>query len=179
MTDDFYKKAFKSALLELSALTKQRNEVKEQLDELDERIEKVRQGAIGLTSLANLDFQEVKGKYPDLFEDQIDQRMGITDAVRAVLSSSADDMLTPTEIRDRVFQLSPGIAGHKNPLASIHAVIRRLIDKNEVLYGVDGLERTVYGWIGSDDWKERISTWNFKNADEVIERIEKEKGKRK
>jgi len=174
MTRESYKKTFNSALQELADLSRQRNGVQTQLDELDERIEKVRQGALGLSVLAGIDFQEIKTKYPDLFEEQIDARMGITDAIREALRTEPD-MLTPMEIRDKVFQISPAIAGHKNPLASIHAVLRRLQDRNEVAYAIqENTDKTMYGWIGADDWKKRLKRW-IKNADESIERVTRER----
>lgn len=178
MTHDFYKQAFEAAVGELATLSKNRDTLLKEAGTLEDRMEKVRQGALGLVSLADIDFQEVKDKYPDLFADQIDIRMGITDAVRAVLSSSSE-MLTPIEIRERVFQINPAIAGQKSPLASIHAIIRRLIDKWEVTYGVDNFERTAYGWIGSNDWEERIVRWKFSDPDQVIEDIKNGKSKKK
>lgn len=174
MTRVSYKNAFRSALQELTELSQQRTDVQIQLDELDERIERVRQGALGLSVLAGIDFQEIKTKYPDLFEEQIDARMGITDAVREALRTESE-MLTPMEVRDKVFRISPAIAGHKNPLASIHAVLRRLQDKNEVAYAVhEDTSKTMYGWIGSDDWKQRLKRW-IKNSDESIERVTRER----
>jgi hypothetical protein len=176
MTNDFYQRALDSALDELSKLQAERDAQQAKIDILDERIDKVRQGALGLTALADIDFNVVRDKYPDLFDDTSDPRVGITQAVREALRSSNDTLL-PKEIRDRVFQISPTVAGHKNPLASIHAVLRRLAESNEVILTIDGADRTRYGWIGSDDAAERLKRW-FTNGDEVWERIKSRRKKR-
>jgi hypothetical protein len=155
MTDDFYKKAFNSALEELATLAKRRTLLKKELLDLEDRMEKLRQGAVGLASLANVEFHEIKENYPDLFEDEIDPRMGITDAVRETLRAS-QGWLTPVDVRNRLYLMIPAIASHKNPLASIHAVLRRLVDKGEVVSGSDAEKRTVYAWIGSDEAIRRL-----------------------
>jgi hypothetical protein len=183
MTKDSYREALDSALEELTSLSKRKAALMKSVDKIDERIDAVRQGALGLLTLAEVDFQEVKGKYPDLFEEQIDAPMGITDAVREALRTSKE-MLTPIEIRDKVFQISPAIAGQKNPLASIHTVLRRLAEKGIVATAMmEANGATNYGWIDVDDWEERLRGWFGTDEDRtaaieiVRQRREKEKKK--
>lgn len=168
MTDDFYKKAFETALSELSDLESNREELNKKLDTTDERIEKVRQAALGLLSLAGIDFQEIKDKYPTLFRNDIDPRLGITNAVRQVLKTSSD-MLTTHQIRDLVFQVAPAIAAHKNPIATVSAILRRLIDYEEVISGVFEDGKTVYGWVDDNDAEERIKRWFGPGGEEAWE----------
>jgi hypothetical protein len=179
MTDDFYKKAFDSAVDELSSLTTRHSNLLKEAATLEERIEKVRQGALGLATLADIDFQQIKDKYPKLFEDQIDPRMGITDAVREALRMNGG-LMTPTDVREGVFRISPAIAGHKNPMASIHAILRRLVDSDEVLIGTDKEKRTVYVWAGTDEALEHATTLFKKTEqmDEIIARIKAERAKK-
>lgn len=172
MTNDFYQNALDSALKELSDLQAERDGLQEKVDALDARIEKVRQGALALTSLAELNFDEVKNKYPDLFDDADDPRIGITDAVKEALKS-AEKPLTPIQVRERVLKISPAIAGHKNPMASIHAVLRRLTDKDNVFMAdmvADGT--TVYFWLSpvESTAKKQLSNW-FSNSEVVWERV--------
>src|SRR5258708_1820105 len=53
---------------------------------------------------------------------------GITDAVRTVFWTG--DALTPAEVRDRVQAL--GVPKQENLLASVHTVIRRLVEGKEI-----------------------------------------------
>jgi hypothetical protein len=158
MTDDFYKKAFDAALSELTSLEDDRERIAIELETVEGRMEKVRQAALGLLSLTDTEFQQIKDKYPRLFADQLDPRLGITDAIRQVLKAS-DDMMTTHQIRDAVFQISPAIAAHKNPIASVAAILRRLMDNNDVASGIFQSGKTVYGWIGSEDGRDRLLRW--------------------
>src|SRR5687768_8042063 len=134
MTDDSYQKAFTSAVAELAELQRQRDEEQKKVDTLDERMDKVRQGALGLAALVDIEFEEIKRDYPRLFNEEHDPKLGITEAVKLALRDSPN-ALAPTQIKERVLQISPAVAGHKNPMASIHAVLRRLVDANEVFLG--------------------------------------------
>jgi hypothetical protein len=175
MSVEFYKTAFKAAVEELSSLTEQYERKVREEEALEDRMEKVRAGAVSLATLAGMDFQKVQDEYPSLFAGQPDPRIGITDAVREVLRSSPD-MLTPLEIRDRVYRLSPTIAGHKNPLASIHAVIRRFMDTDQVVMATtdQGSGKTMYGWVDCDDCEERLERW-VTNVDEALARLRKKR----
>src|SRR5689334_12237133 len=132
MAEGPYQNAFESAVAELTDLYIQRDAKQTEIDALDGRIERVRQGALGLAALVELNFDELKRDYPRLFSDAHDPRIGITEAVRLALQNGMEK-LTPVEIKDRVLGLSPAVAGHKNPMASIHAVLRRLVDTDVVL----------------------------------------------
>src|SRR5438270_10894331 len=131
MVEDAYKKAFKDGVEEFYRLSSRRDELTAELEAVEDRMERVRQGTIALARLADMNFAEIQEAHPDLFDGQPDLRLGITDAVREVLKSAATT-LPPIEIRNRVFQISPAVAGHKSPMASIHAVLRRLIESGEV-----------------------------------------------
>jgi hypothetical protein len=160
VTDDYYKTAFESALSELSGLIKERMELRAKLETIEDRIERVRQGALGLVALLDVDFEEVRQKYPGLFDEQLDPRIGITEAVREALKS-ANTLLTPVEVKERVIHISPAIAGHKNPMASVHAILRRLNENGDAVSGTTNDGKTLYGWTGGDDedTKARIQGW--------------------
>jgi hypothetical protein len=177
MTDDFYKQAFEAALEELSDLEKERETLKTKMEATEERMEKVRQAALGLLSLSGVDFQVIKDKYPNLFDNQLDPRIGITEAIRQVLKSS-EDMLTTYEIRDLVFQISPTIAGHKNPIATVSSILRRLMDNDEVTSGIFKDGKTVYGWIASEDAEERLKRWFKQDGKEIWERVKARRAKK-
>jgi len=52
----------------------------------------------------------------------------LTDAVREVLRRSAGKSLSPLEVRDLLKGLNYDLSVHKNPMASIHSVLKRLAD---------------------------------------------------
>lgn len=171
---DSYQKAFDIAVGDLARLQAERDTVQTQLDGLDSRIERVRQGALGLAALIDLDFLQLKQRHPRLFDDSHDPRIGITEAVRAAMTESPET-LSPVDIKERVLQIAPAVAGHKNPMASIHAVLRRLVDSGEVVMAVfTETGRTVYGWIGDANKLEiklKLAQW-FSNPEYVFKQNE-------
>lgn len=168
MSDDFYKVAFDSAVTELVELISRHSTLKKELVEAEERIDRVRQGVLGLAFLANVDLNQTKEKYPDLFEGESSgsSQLGITDAIRKAMKSGGN-MMTPLEIRDSVYGINPTIATHKNPLASIHAVLKRLVDSNEVVTGVSKDGKTAYCWAGDSESRQRIAEASKNDADIV------------
>ena len=165
---DAFQNAFQLAVAELSDLQRQREQKQKEVDSLDERMEKVRQGALGLAALVNIDFERIKRDHPRLFSEEHDPKLGITEAVKMALRET-DGILSPKEIKDRVLRISPAVAGHKNPMASIHAVLRRLVDADEVFMAVyEETGRTVYGWVGDNmdrqTIKRRLFAW-FSNGE--------------
>lgn len=150
MVEESYKTAFREGIDEYYHLAARREALNKELDETEDRMERVRQGVVGLAPLAGVDFEELRATYPDIFENVPDPRIGITDAVREAMSSSPITLST-SQIRDRVFRISPSVAGHKSPMASIHAVLRRLIESGEIVVVTDTVEGTTkYGWVPDD-----------------------------
>lgn len=67
---------------------------------------------------------------------------GITDACRTVLRS-AEKPLFPTEVKDRIERL--GVPEQKNLLASVHTILKRLIEAEDVEKVGEKGDR--YAWI--------------------------------
>ena len=82
-------------------------------------------------------------------------------------------MLTTYQIRDRIFHITPTIAAHKNPIATVSAIVRRLMDKDEVTSGVFADGKTVYGWVGSEDAEQRLKRWFKTEGAEMWERLKR------
>jgi hypothetical protein len=173
MKDDFYKEALNSAIEELSLLTRERDELNLRIEFLDERLDKLRQVVLGLSHIADFDIQKIKDENPNLFPEYIDPRLGVTEAVRKVLQD-AGTFMTPTDIRDGVLRVSNAIHGHKNPMATIHTVLRRLIESDEVGMFVDQDEKTTYAWIGDEKARKNIANQiNHKDASDMMSRMKK------
>jgi hypothetical protein len=77
---------------------------------------------------------------------------GLTNACRTAFRAAGNRGLMPTEVRTALEQLCFPTRTHKNILASVHTVIRRLEQAGEVRKAIhdihDGADRSVYRWAG-------------------------------
>ena len=77
---------------------------------------------------------------------------GLTDVVRSALRTGGSRGLTPLEVRTRLIQLSFPIGEYKNFMASLHSVLKRLVDSGEVRTAIfdkpGGRDGSVYRWVG-------------------------------
>lgn len=79
---------------------------------------------------------------------------GLTNACRTAFRAAGNRGLMPTEVRNALAQLRFPTTTHKNILASIHTVIRRLQEAGEIRKAIedrhDGSDKSVYQWAGSN-----------------------------
>jgi hypothetical protein len=73
--------------------------------------------------------------------------LGLTDRVRAILQAS-ERPLSPTQVRERVQDSGLDLSEYSNPLATVHSVLRRLVEAQQVIAkaGIGGTK--FYEWIG-------------------------------
>jgi hypothetical protein len=141
-----YQYTLDSAIKELTDLMEQREKLDEKREALHERIVKLRRAVRGLASLCDVEDieEEHRSLFPDEFADNTD--VGLTDAIRQVLSSHEEAFLSPVFIRDRLADVGFDITTHKNILASIHTVLKRLQRQGEATPIIrEG--RTAYRWV--------------------------------
>jgi|SRR5579859_1858175 len=74
---------------------------------------------------------------------------GITDAVRGVLKSDIHRIFTATEIRNELLMRGVPLK-QKNPLATIHQILARLVDNEEAVVNTHEPGRNRYKWIRKD-----------------------------
>lgn len=79
--------------------------------------------------------------------------VGITEATTVVFSATTGKAFLPTEVRDELRDMGYDIDSFKNPLASLHQVLKRLIDKGVIEEAPksqcpDGKKRYRYVTIG-------------------------------
>jgi hypothetical protein len=140
MTEDNYKKALADAQDELENLTIQR-------ERIDKRITQLQETVVSLSRL----IQDETGDETEGFEwgaslrDMFGLGSGLTDAVRSVLKAEADFM-TPVNVRDKLLALGYNFGDAKNILPSLHTILKRLEDKDEVRAGVTPSGKTAYIW---------------------------------
>jgi hypothetical protein len=173
MTDKHYADAFKAALNELSRMQEKHDKLIAQEEALEERMDQLRTAALSLAGLADVDIEN----YPELLTGP-DPRIGITKAVEQVLRES-DVPLVPVDIRDGVFRISPSVAGHKNPLASIHAVLRRFVDNDRVVIITYPDGKIGYLWVDRDDFEEFLRKGYPTTPERVITRIKANRSKKR
>lgn len=179
MPASLYTETVLALMDKLSLVVAKRNKVRATIADLDDEIYKLRQGIFGLCALieSQSEYDEIKKKHPEVFEDLVDPRLGITDAVRQALKAKGEFM-PPTEVRDAVVRLSSVLDSHKNPLGSIHTVLKRLVDSNEVTTVIADDGKTMYGWTGDEQGRKRLAKHLNKDDADVLLKRDKEKAKR-
>ncbi|HEV2705331.1 MAG TPA: hypothetical protein VGV59_05370 [Pyrinomonadaceae bacterium] len=142
MPNDSYQDALRTATDELSELMEQREELQSRLYQIQHRINVLRDGIFGLCTMVGEDPYTTR---PELFgNDEAAPEVGFTDAVRAVLRNSGK-FLTPVDVRDELRRTGFDVDKYRNPLASIHQILRRLVKSDEVETNEDE-EKKVYRW---------------------------------
>lgn len=131
-----YKKTLDAARAELEALVEQREEIERRISQLKQAIVALSPlGQDGERSAFGIDLTTLNIEIP---------AFGITDACREVLKS-ADQPLTPLEVKARLVQMNPEFAKQKNLMASVHTVLKRLVP-NEARSFINNDGETVYRW---------------------------------
>jgi hypothetical protein len=143
--DNTYQDSLENALEELTLLMDEREKLDERRETLHQRIMKLRSAIRGLALLCDID--EVEALNPSLFPDEFsDSDVGLTDAIRRVLESHEESYLSPVFIRDRLPAVGFDIKTHKNILASVHTVLKRLQRQGQAVPWIrEG--RTAYKWV--------------------------------
>jgi hypothetical protein len=118
-----YAEALAAARAELESMLAKR-------DALDVRIARLRQSIAALAALC---------------DEPASQDLGLTDAVRTVLRGSVE-ALAPTELKDRLDGLGVDISSHVNGLASVHTVLKRLVQSGEARSAEGYGGKTVFWW---------------------------------
>jgi uncharacterized protein (DUF2461 family) len=73
---------------------------------------------------------------------------GVTESIRQILSEAPRRFFSPTQIRDELLEKGVRMR-QKNPLATIHQVLARLVEKGTVTVTIrNGVN--CYRWIGED-----------------------------
>jgi hypothetical protein len=94
----------------------------------------------------------------------IDPAQGMTEAIKAALRGMAPDGLFPTTIKTKLEDAGFNLVAQKNPLASIHAILQRLVKKEIVEARPQPPEnRLAYFWraeVEGDNPKEYLKTFS-------------------
>ncbi|HXP67879.1 MAG TPA: hypothetical protein VOA88_01230 [Candidatus Dormibacteraeota bacterium] len=135
--DSSYIKALENARKELAGLVKQRAET-------DERIARLAKSIEGLEALCG-DTDHSSALKTKLIELELSDSMGLTDAIREIIASSALPIKAPV-IRDALVSQGFDPDGYSNMLTVIHNTLIRLERQGEVQKIMNPLGGGFWGW---------------------------------
>jgi hypothetical protein len=121
-----YKNAYEAAKADLLRLAHKRQQ-------LDSEIRKLHTSLKALGDLCGIAPEEVNQL---LFEEGVDSSLGFTDSIRRIFRTQ-NAPLNPTKIRSNLLKMGIG-REQVNLLASIHTVLRRLVESGEIEKAEDG-----------------------------------------
>lgn len=125
-----YKQTMQSLMADLSDLLLEKETLEERLQEVIERIAMVREAAWSMKALSGIDPDK---EYPQLFHPDNTPDVGFTDAIREVFRASLGIVLTPVGVRNALKDRGFKLESYKNPLASIHTILKRLEKQGELV----------------------------------------------
>jgi hypothetical protein len=124
-----YKQALDETFRQLALALEKREKFQGELAALDDHITDLEEAARSVGTLCGIDPHEAR---PDLFPDNAEPELGFTDAVRKVFENTKDHLHHPVSVRDELKKMGFPLAKYKNPLASIHTILKRLVDQGEL-----------------------------------------------
>jgi 16S rRNA G966 N2-methylase RsmD len=172
MTQDFYKQALFAARIERSKLLDRRKELDAERADIELRMTQLEQTINGLVILSG----EQPDTTPKIIAEQL-KGLGLADACRVILNSS-DRFMTPVRVRNMLEHVKYDFGTQSNPLASIHAILKRFVESGEAealdVGGKTGyrLKREI-SKPGLEEIKERVAGATREIVIDVLEREKK------
>lgn len=123
LVDPAYRTAFETAKSDLLRCREELGEINDRKITLEIRIAKLRETVIALGRMFGEEYDEADA-------------LGLTDAIRQIYMAQPDTALTAQNVRDRLEFLGFSLEKYGNALASIHTVIKRLLEKGELAEAV-------------------------------------------
>lgn len=116
------------------------------------RLARLRQSLIGLAPLADQQDAEMEGGIAALTGIPSVADITVTDSARQILQA-ADKPLTPIQLKNQLVGMGKDFSGQKNVMASVHSLIRRLRENDEIETKDNGL---TYSWKWRNSLAERM-----------------------
>jgi hypothetical protein len=140
-----YKAILTTVLKDLADAIYQREVLSGKMLEVNAQIETLRETAYSVSQLCDADPAK---EFPNLFGDESPDP-GFTDAVRGLFQPG--NGYTPVEVRSALRRKGFKIDEYKNPLASIHTILKRLVKSGELSAWQDNEDSPVTYFKISDD----------------------------
>ena len=133
MTPSDYRKIVEDSKKELEDLL-----IKQ--EEIERRIARLKQAILGLAPLIEEEptDQGMYGTNDDFVSEWLGLGTGMTDVCRNIFKASSSP-LTPVEIKQKLLDMGVDLTKHKNIMASVHSVLKRLAEKGEIVTKDNGL----------------------------------------
>jgi hypothetical protein len=142
-----YKVALDQTLEQLAKALARRERLQLTQAKWDSHIDDLQDAAEALGRLCGIDPTK---QHPELFPEDAEPEVGFTDAVREVFRNADERFLyQPISVREKLKEMGFPIAKYKNPLASIHTILKRLVEHGEIIR-VDFEGSSRYGKIPSE-----------------------------
>ena len=145
MSTDVYKLALERAMADLAVVLEKRDELEAKREHADTEVDNLRTAIFGLVTLAGEDAKSFPEQHPDLFPELIAPDTGLTDAVRQVLEVTKPTWQTAVSMREALTERQYDLSSYKNVLASLHTILKRLLDNDEV-YSITRGGKNLYRW---------------------------------
>jgi DNA-binding PadR family transcriptional regulator len=129
MSKEIHRKSYEAAIEELSELAEKREELENLLDAVDSELARIKWAVKGI---ANLCDAHPEKEYPHLFPEDVSPDVGFTDAIREILNADAGFTYhSPVSVRNVLEKNGFDLKKYKNPLASIHTILKRLVKQGQ------------------------------------------------
>jgi hypothetical protein len=112
-------------------------ELEIQQEEIERHIARLRQTLVGLAPLCEPQNDALIAGFKQLMDS-----LSLSDAVRQILQAT-NGPLAPTEIKQRLIVMGKDLSTQKNVMASIHSLLKRLMESKEIESKDSGL---TYQW---------------------------------
>jgi hypothetical protein len=126
---EIHEKSYEAAIQELSELMEMREELESKLETVEHMITRAKWAVRGISYLTSANPET---EYPHLFPEVVTPDVGFTDAIREVLQEEPGVKYSaPVHVRNALELRGFNIKKYKNPLASIHTILKRLEKSGE------------------------------------------------
>lgn len=131
-----YRKAYASAQRELA-------EILAEQERLEKRLVVVRQSIQTLAALCESEGIEVASSDE---ADHLLKNTRVADEIRSILHAQHPKWMRPRDVRDHLEQLGWDVALFQNPLATIHMILKRLVESNQAEEDTNKEGKKIYRW---------------------------------
>jgi hypothetical protein len=131
-----YRKAYASAKRELA-------EILSEQERLQKKLVVVRQLIQVLTNLCEDEGIEVPSSEQ---AEYLLTNTSVADEIRSILRAQHPEWMRPKDVRDQLKRLGKDVTSFRNPLATIHMILKRLAESNQAEESTNSEGKKIYCW---------------------------------
>jgi hypothetical protein len=141
MSKDYWKEVLETACKKRETLRSRRDELDAEREEINLEVVQIEQLIEHLTPLAT----DTPLDHIPLMNEKYVTGLNLADACREVLKT-VNTHFTPIQVRDTLASIDYNLNQYSNPLASIHGVLKRMVESGEVESLAHEKRGTIYRW---------------------------------